>query len=225
MNTLGTEGIDNDGDGLINEDPPGGYDMNRNWPADWQPEHVQGGAGDFPLSWPETNCVALFILDHPNIAGVQSFHNAGGMILRGPGSQSRQAAYPGNDDRIAEEIGAVGARMIPFYRNMVIWRDLYSVHGGFVNWTYEHRGIFSFTNELWNTDQMLGTARPAGANPARRWPTRSSQNRTGQNSSSPTTSYSWARPTRSGSRPSIRSMETSRSADSSRNRSESRRAS
>ena len=47
---LGLEGIDNDGDGLINEDPPGGYDMNRNWPADWQPDHIQGGAGDFPLS-------------------------------------------------------------------------------------------------------------------------------------------------------------------------------
>jgi hypothetical protein len=27
---LGEEGIDNDGDGLINEDGPGGYDMNRN---------------------------------------------------------------------------------------------------------------------------------------------------------------------------------------------------
>jgi Zinc carboxypeptidase len=159
---LGTEGIDNDGDGQINEDPPGGYDMNRNWPADWQPEHVQGGAGDFPLSWPETNCVARFIIDHPNIAGVQSFHNAGGMILRGPGNQTRQAAYPQGDDRIAEEIGAVGARMIPFYRNMVIYRDLYSVHGGFVNWTYEHLGIFSFTNELWNTDQMLGTPAPPG---------------------------------------------------------------
>ena len=158
--SLGQEGIDNDGDGQINEDPPGGYDMNRNYPADWQPEHLQGGAGDFPLSWPETRSIAAFFLDHPNIAGVQSFHNAGGMILRGPGNITRQAAYPPADDRIAEEIGAVGARMIPFYRNMVIYRDLYSVHGGFVNWTYEHLGIFSFTNELWNTAQMLGTPAP-----------------------------------------------------------------
>jgi hypothetical protein len=159
---LGTEGIDNDGDGQINEDPPGGYDMNRNWPADWQPDHIQGGAGDFPLVWPETHCVAAFILDHPNIAGVQSFHNAGGMILRGPGAITRQAAYPPGDDRIAEEIGEVGARMIPFYRNMVIYRDLYSVHGGFVNWTYEYLGIFSFTNELWNFDQLLGRPVAAG---------------------------------------------------------------
>ncbi len=160
---LGTEGIDNDGDGRLNEDPPGGYDMNRNWPADWQPENVQAGAGDYPLCWPETRAVATFILDHPNIAGVQAFHNAAGMILRGPGHPSRQSAYPAGDDRVAEEIGAAGAKMIPFYRNFVIHRDLYPVHGGFIGWTYEHRGIFSFTNELWNAEQLLGPPPAAGA--------------------------------------------------------------
>ena len=158
---LGPEGIDNDGDGLVNEDPPGGYDMNRNWPADWQPDHIQGGAGDFPLCWPETKAVSAFLLDHPNVAGVQAFHNAAGMILRGPGHPSRQAAYPPGDDRIAEEIGRNGARMLPFYRNFVIHKDLYPVHGGFIGWTYEHLGIFSFTNELWNAEQLLGTPEPA----------------------------------------------------------------
>ena len=34
---LGGEGYDNDGDGRVNEDGPGGYDMNRNWPAGWMP--------------------------------------------------------------------------------------------------------------------------------------------------------------------------------------------
>ncbi len=134
--------------------------MNRNWPADWQPDHLQGGAGDFPLCWPETRAVAEFILDHPNIAGVQSFHNAAGMILRGPGHPSRQGEYPAEDDRVAAEIGRVGERMIPFYKSLIIHKDLYHVHGGFVTWTFEHLGIVSFTNELWNTDQLLG--RPAG---------------------------------------------------------------
>jgi hypothetical protein len=169
---LGLEGIDNDGDGQVNEDPPGGYDMNRNWPADWQPDHIQGGAGTYPLCWPETRSVAEFILDHPNIAGVQAFHNAAGMILRGPAHSSRQGQYPVRDDRVAQAIGATGARMIPFYTNSVVNRDLYDVHGGFIGWTYEHLGIFSFTNELWNSAQLLGrpespsggsaTARPRG---------------------------------------------------------------
>ena len=157
---LGTEGVDNDGDGLVNEDPPGGYDMNRNWPADWQPDHLQYGAGDFPLSWPETRATAAFLLDHPNVAGVQAFHNAAGMILRGPGSPTRQGEYPAGDDRVAVEIGRVGERMLPFYRNLVIHKDLYKVHGGFVGWAYEHLGIFSFTNELWNNDQLLGRPAP-----------------------------------------------------------------
>ncbi|MFO0954826.1 MAG: M14 family metallopeptidase [Isosphaeraceae bacterium] len=157
---LGTEGIDNDGDGLVNEDAPGGYDMNRNWPADWQPDYQQFGAGDYPLCWPETRSVALFLLDHPNVAGVQAFHNAAGMILRGPGHPSRQAEYPPGDDRVAALIGRNGERMIPFYRSLVIHKDLYSVHGGFIGWTYEHLGIFSFTNELWNGRQLLGTPEP-----------------------------------------------------------------
>ncbi len=153
---LGNEGIDNDGDGRVNEDPPGGYDMNRNFPADWRPVYQQSGAGPFPLCWPETLAVAEFVRGHPNIAGVQAYHNFGGMILRGPGHPERQGEYPAEDDRVAAAIGSAGERMLPMYRSMVLHRDLYPVHGGFIGWTYEHLGIFSFTNELYNGGQLLG---------------------------------------------------------------------
>jgi zinc carboxypeptidase len=153
---LGIEGIDNDGDGRINEDGPGGYDLNRNWPSDWLPDYVQFGAGEYPLSHPESRAIADFLLAHPNVAAVQSFHNAGGMILRGPGAQERGEAYPAADERVYDRIGADGEFMLPFYRYMVIWRDLYTVHGGFVNWTYEGLGIYSFTNELWASPQYSG---------------------------------------------------------------------
>jgi hypothetical protein len=158
---LGLEGIDNDGDGLVNEDPPGGYDMNRNFPADWKPSYIQGGAGPFPLCWPETQAVADFIRAHPNIAGVQAFHNSGGMILRGPGHPSRQGEYPAADERIAVDMGAAGERMLPFYRSLVIHKDLYHVHGGFIGWTYEHLGILSFSNELYQGGQLAGS--PGGS--------------------------------------------------------------
>ena len=65
----------------------GGYDMNRNWAYDWQPNYVQYGAKDYPFSQPETRAVAEFVLAHPNIAAAQSYHNSGGMILRGPGRE------------------------------------------------------------------------------------------------------------------------------------------
>ncbi|MEI7658240.1 MAG: M14 family metallopeptidase [Phycisphaerae bacterium] len=146
---MGEEGIDNDGDGEINEDPAGGDDMNRNWPAGWLPDFVQGGAGPFPLSAPETRAVADFIEARANIAAVQSYHNAGGMILRGPGAEFRGWAYPEQDIRVYDQLATVGEQLLPYYRSMVIHRDLYTVHGGFVNWTAESLGIFSFTNELW----------------------------------------------------------------------------
>ncbi len=154
---LGQEGIDNDGDGRINEDGIGGYDMNRNWPSDWQPNYIQRGAGDYPFSYPETDCVGQFIIAHPNIAAVQSFHNTGGMILRGPGDES--VKYPRADIRVYDALGEEGELILPFYRYMIIYKDLYNVHGGFVTWTYEALGILSFTNELWASPQYWGKTR------------------------------------------------------------------
>ena len=150
---LGSEGFDDDGDGRVDEDGVGGYDMNRAWPSMWEPEHVQRGAGPYPLFWPETRAIANFIEGRPNIAAVQSFHNMGGMILRGPGAEGF-GSYEAADVRVYDELGRDGELMLPFYRYMVIWKDLYTVYGGFVNWTYEGLGILSFTNELWSDDQM-----------------------------------------------------------------------
>lgn len=164
---LGQEGIDNDGDGEINEDGPGGYDPNRNWPSDWQPNHVQYGAGDYPFSLPETRAIGEFIFAHPNIAGYQSYHNAGGMILRGPGAN--YVNYPGGDNRVYDAIGEEGAKLLPFYRYMVIWKDLYVVHGGEVNWAYEGLGIASFTNELWTEGRMFSSSERTGREDERKF--------------------------------------------------------
>lgn len=171
---LGQEGYDDDGDGRVNEDGPGGYDMNRAWPALWQPEHVQYGAGPYPLFWPETRAVAEFLLAHPNVAAVQSFHNAGGMILRGPGAEE-YGSYPSADVSVYDALGSDGERMLPFYRYMVIWKDLYSVFGGFVNWTYEGLGIISFTNELWTNRRNF----PDGGNEPSEGPFRRGARRIG----------------------------------------------
>jgi hypothetical protein len=153
--SLGSEGIDNDGDGRINEDAPFADDMNRNWPADWQPNYAQFGAGPYPFSAPEIFGVGRFVLARPNIAAAQSYHNAGGMILRGPGDESRGNLYDRTDSRTYDAIAQAGAQMLPYYRDMVIWRDLYGVHGGQVNWLAETLGIVSFTNELWTDSKRF----------------------------------------------------------------------
>lgn len=151
----GSEGFDNDGDGRINEDGPGGYDMNRNWPSDWQPDHVQRGAGTHPLSYPETRAVADFMLARPNIAAGQSYHNTGGMILRGPGTPYNASMYPAEDLRTYDAIGRAGEEMLPHYNYLVLHSDLYPVHGGFVTWMSEGLGVVSYTNELWTDRRML----------------------------------------------------------------------
>jgi hypothetical protein len=153
---LGLEGMDNDGDGLVNEDGPGGYDPNRNWASDWQPNYIQGGSMDYPFQLPEAKAINDFLIAHPNIAGVQSFHNAGGMILRGPGAE-QQGEYPTADVRVYDELGRQGERMLPYYRYLVIWSGLYTVHGGFIDWTNDGLGIVSFSNELWNGGQYFNS--------------------------------------------------------------------
>lgn len=151
---LGEEGLDDDRDGMVNEDGPGGYDPNRNWGADWQPNYIQYGAMDYPFQLPEARAVNDFLMSHRNIAGVQSYHNSGGMILRGPGAEC-QGEYPREDIQVYDELGRNGERMLPFYRYIVIWSGLYTVHGGFTDWTSDGLGIISFANELWNADQYF----------------------------------------------------------------------
>jgi hypothetical protein len=151
---LGQEGIDHDGDGRIGEDPPGAYDPNRNFAADWQPNYVQNGAMDYPFQLPEARAVNDFLMAHPNIAGLQTYHNNGGMILRSPGAEWI-GEYPAADVRAYDEIGRMGERMLPFYRYIVIWSGLYTVHGGVTDWGNDGLGIMSFSNELWNEDQYF----------------------------------------------------------------------
>ncbi len=153
---LGDEGKDDDGDGRVNEDGPGSYDPNRNWATDWQPNYVQGGAMDYPFQLPEAKAENDFLMAHPNIAGVQAYHNSGGMILRGPGAESL-GEYSASDIRAYDELGKNGERILPFYRYIVLWSGLYTVHGGFIDWTSDGLGIMSFSNELWNGDQYFNS--------------------------------------------------------------------
>jgi Zinc carboxypeptidase len=148
---LGSEGIDNDGDGRVNEDRPGYYDPNRDWAWKWQPDYIQRGALRYPFSAPENRAVADFALSRPNIAGAQSFHNSGGMILRGPGAEEDLATYNRADIRIYDAIGNKGQKMLPGYRYLTVYKDLYSVFGGELDWFYGSRGVYTFTNEIFSS--------------------------------------------------------------------------
>ncbi|MEO6811065.1 MAG: M14 family metallopeptidase [Isosphaeraceae bacterium] len=65
------EGTDQDHDGLFNEDPPGGVNLNRNWPHAWT--EFDPEAGFSPASEPEVYGLIGFAFEHPEIAAVWSF--------------------------------------------------------------------------------------------------------------------------------------------------------
>jgi len=99
----------------VGEDGLGSYDPNRNYPADWQPNYVQGGAMDI-RSAAEAQAVNAFLLAHPNVAGLQTYHNSGGMILRSPAPSRRRV--PGGRRPVYDEIGRNGERMLPYYATL-----------------------------------------------------------------------------------------------------------
>ncbi|MGH8104168.1 MAG: M14 family metallopeptidase [bacterium] len=140
------EGIDNDGDGDFNEDPVGGFDMNRNYPYGWRPGMSDYG-GFYPLSEPETRATALFILKHPNIAAVMSYHNNGNMILRAPTSQT-DTGIPQSDIQVYDILGNAGKIYLPDYRYLQTFTGLYPAYGTTVDYGYFGAGVISFTNEL-----------------------------------------------------------------------------
>ncbi len=74
---IGSEGFDNDGDGMINEDDIGGPDPNRNYPSGW---NIQAG-NPYTMSEPETRNVFEFQLAHPNIFAAFHYHNTGRLIM------------------------------------------------------------------------------------------------------------------------------------------------
>ena len=153
---LGSEGTDLDGDGRRNEDPVGGYDMNRNFPVGWQPSHIQRGSHWYPFSNPETRAIGDFLMSRPNVAALQTWHNTGGMILRGPGSQYYRGTgeYTNRDIRAYDYIAERGELMLPYYRYMTVWKDLYTVYGGTLDFAHDALGIMSFCNELWSQAQL-----------------------------------------------------------------------
>ena len=76
--TLYWEGTDNDGDGFINEDGPGGVDLNRNFQHAYP--YWTGDAGPHMVSEVESRALMDFVLDHRNIAAILAFGESDNLV-------------------------------------------------------------------------------------------------------------------------------------------------
>ena len=144
---LGEEGIDNDGDGRVNEDAEGYVDPNRNWGFDWAPEYVEGGAGQYPFSGVGLKSLGEWVMKRANICMVWSFHNSGGMNLRGP-ARKGLGEYPQQDIAVYDYLGAQSERILPGYRYLVSWKDLYTTYGDSCEFLTQMMGAYGYVGEV-----------------------------------------------------------------------------
>jgi murein tripeptide amidase MpaA len=148
-----------DGSTIQVRNPKEGLDLNRNFPAGWRDESEQRGAGPFPASEPEARNLVEFISKHPNITGVMSFHTMSGVLLR-PYDDRSDDEFPTEDLWTYQKIGEKGCE-ITGYPAISVFHDFkyhpkQVITGGFDTWTYEHRGIFSWTVEFWSPQKQAG---------------------------------------------------------------------
>ncbi len=72
------EGVDSDGDGFINEDGPGGVDLNRNFQHDYP--YFDADAGPHMVSERESRALMDFVLAHRNIAAILTFGQSDNLV-------------------------------------------------------------------------------------------------------------------------------------------------
>lgn len=107
--TLYSEGIDNDGDGRLNEDSfATGFVSNRNYPFNWRSEVEQGGGKSFPMQEGVTYAEVKFLYEHPNVAIYVQSHCCGRVILRPP-TTATDAEFPFTSDLRLYQIAAARA--------------------------------------------------------------------------------------------------------------------
>ena len=157
--TVYSEGIDNDNDGRFNEDGVGGLDINRNWPAQWKQEWIQGGSGQYPLSEPETRAVAEFLHSHRNVTGIINHHMSGNFVYRPPNNRHFNP-ITGEEEEMAPADEAIYRVFGNKYQEILNKQQVRKVLGRgspprsgaiwgvMIGWAYDHYGVFSWVPEM-----------------------------------------------------------------------------
>lgn len=148
--------------GEIGVPRPQDGNLNRNFPSNWVPESQQYGSGEHPLSEPEVAAAVRWIIDHPNIAGMQCYHTHSGVILR-PWLTHPDTHFVGGDKAIYEAIGGLGVEetgypLISVYEDFTPDKTLMR-YGSSSDWSFGALGIPTFSTELWDIFKAAGIER------------------------------------------------------------------
>lgn len=158
-----SEGIDNDGDGQINEDGIGGLDLHRNYAENWRPVReetgrgwTQGGAGEYPLSEIETRSVVTFLLANPHIYIVNSMDTRVPMHLRAPSTAPSSAMFP-EDSEWYRRFDEIGKQITGYKRAGDVYQDYnngYPLFGHGPDFGYWYYGSIWYGDEIWDGGEL-----------------------------------------------------------------------
>lgn len=135
------EGIDDDGDGEINEDGPGGVDLDRNWPHGFR--ETDAAAGPWAASEPETRALADYLLAQRSIGAV--------LVLGARDNLAKAPSVDSKGDRVPPD--GLLAEDLPFFESFAKhYRECTGATGGgpdspdgaFHQWAYAQYGVPGF---------------------------------------------------------------------------------
>ena len=162
-----SEGIDNDGDGEINEDGIGGVNINRNFPHRYP--YFQADAGIHMASESETRALLDFMMAHRNIGIVVCYSHHDNLIDPPKSQQLKPEAVSAEDRstgnrfrRDRKPATSILASDLPYFQSMSeLYRDATGIMtsknkkyiqppgGSFTEWAYFQYGVLSGTTPLW----------------------------------------------------------------------------
>lgn len=158
------EGIDNDGDGRINEDGIGGLDLHRNYAENWRPSRentsrgwTQGGSGEYPLSETETRAVVSFLLANPNVYIVNSMDTRVPMHLRAPSTSAQEERMYPEDMKWYEYFDELGKGITGYERAGDVYNDYGSgspIFGHGPDFGYWYYGAIWYGDEIWDGGKL-----------------------------------------------------------------------
>jgi len=159
---LEIEGIDNDQDEALNEDPPGGVDLNQNFPQDY-PQY-QPAAGRFMLSESESRALVDFMRSHPNIALVLIYGRHDNLLKPPEMPRAKKEAATGRKASQEKKTSEPDFNQLAV-DDIFIYQQVASVYkkitgltakskpvdaaGAFFQWVYFQYGVPAFTTRIW----------------------------------------------------------------------------
>ncbi|MCX6611758.1 MAG: hypothetical protein NTW74_13010 [Acidobacteria bacterium] len=189
---LMAEGIDDDKDGLYNEDPAGGYRPDRNFAHAWNEADPE--SGPWPSAQPESRAIMDFLVKHRNVAMAVVFGPANNLLEMPRGSAGRSgdigsmkvtvprniANFTGleaNKEYTVDEVyevlkdspvaraqgGLTKEAVVQLLGGGPARSGGQSAPGGLQNWLYYQYSTMAIELDVWGIPKKAAAKAPAGA--------------------------------------------------------------